>query len=88
MPNINSKIPTTIVKYFRKVADLLISFSACVVNKPTSKNGIPNPSAYDINKTNPKLGFVTAKANTLPRIALTQGVHPTANAAPNTNDVT
>ena len=81
-------MPTTMLKYFKTVADLLISLVACVVNRPTIRNGIPRPSAYEMSKTKPSAGLVTASAKTLPSIALTQCVQPTAKAAPKPNEVT
>lgn len=45
MPKMSNKIPTIILKYFKKVDDLLIKLIACEVNNPTNKNGMPKPSA-------------------------------------------
>ena len=60
---------------------------AWLMNKPVNKKGIPNPREYENNKRNAVDGCVTAKANTAPRTAPTQGVHPTAKAAPKKNEV-
>lgn len=87
MPSINNNIPTTILKYFKTLPDLLTRDIASSVKNPTNKNGMPRPIAYDNNNMNADPGCETARANTLPSIAPTHGLHPTANAAPNTNDV-
>ena len=58
------------------------------MNSPTSKKGIPNPSVYEKSRKKAVEGLVTASVNTAPKTAPTQGVHPTANAAPKTNEVT
>jgi len=54
---------------------------------PIKRNGIPNPSEYESNKLNEIDGVVAAKVRIVPSIGPTHGVHPTANAKPNTNDI-
>ena len=56
-------------------------------NIPIKINGIPNPSEYASNKLNEIEGVVAAKVRIVPSMGPTQGVHPTANANPNTNDI-
>ena len=87
-PRVISNIPTIRLKYFKKGPILRIRVKAWVENNPTSKKGKPNPREYV--SSNKKLipGLETAKANTDPKTAPTQGVHPTANAAPKTKEVT
>ena len=86
-PKIINKIPTIILKYLINGPSFFINDIACVENSPTNKNGSPNPSEYVNNKIKLKPGLDIANAKTDPNTAPTQGVHPTANAAPNTNDV-
>ena len=56
-------------------------------NAPVIRKGIPNPSEYASNRLYAVPGFVAAKVKVLPNMGPTQGVHPAANATPNTNDV-
>ena len=37
--------PKIILRYFNKIAYLLMNFAACPVKAPTIRNGIPNPNA-------------------------------------------
>ena len=50
-------------------------------------NGIPKPSEYANSKVNDIDGVVAAKVSIVPNIGPTHGVHPIANANPNTNDI-
>ena len=50
-------------------------------------NGIPKPIEYANSKLNDIDGVVAANVSIVPNIGPTQGVHPTANAKPNTNDI-
>ncbi len=50
-------------------------------------NGIPKPNEYASNKLNEIDGVVAAKVSIVPSIGPTHGVHPTAKAKPNTNDI-
>ena len=63
--------------------------SACawLVKRPTRRNGIPKPKVYAKRRRNALDDDVVASAKIAPRAADTHGVHPTANAAPNTNEV-
>jgi len=54
---------------------------------PIKINGIPNPNEYANNKLNEIDGVVAAKVRIVPSIGPTHGVHPAANAKPNTNDI-
>jgi hypothetical protein len=54
---------------------------------PIKMNGIPSPNEYANNKLNEIDGVVAAKVRIVPNMGPTQGVHPTANAKPNTNDM-
>ncbi len=54
---------------------------------PISTNGIPRPNEYASSKLNEIEGVVAAKVSIVPSIGPTQGVHPTANANPNTKDI-
>lgn len=54
---------------------------------PINTNGIPRPNEYASNKLNEIEGVVAAKVSIVPSIGPTQGVHPTANANPNTKDI-
>ena len=54
---------------------------------PIKMNGIPNPNEYANNKLNEIDGVVAARVRIVPSIGPTQGVHPAANAKPNTNDI-
>ena len=54
---------------------------------PIKINGIPRPSEYASSKLNEIEGVVAAKVSIVPSIGPTQGVHPTANASPNTKDI-
>jgi hypothetical protein len=56
-------------------------------NIPIKINGIPKPSEYTSNKVNESEGVVAAKVSIVPRIGPTHGVHPAANAKPNTKDI-
>ena len=53
---------------------------------PIMINGIPNPNEYARSKLNEIDGVVAAKVRIVPRIGPTHGVHPAANANPNTKD--
>ena len=66
---------------------MLINFEADVANKPTIKNGEASPKEYEKSKTKAEPGAVAAKPKIAPRTAPTQGVHPTAKAAPKTKAV-
>lgn len=55
-------------------------------NAPIRINGIPNPKEYANNSVNAWLGVVVARVKMLPRIGPMHGVHPVANANPNTKD--
>ena len=57
------------------------------MNRPTRRKGIPRPREYDKSKKNALVGCVIAKVKIAPRIAPTQGVQPTAKAAPKTKEV-
>ena len=48
---------------------------------------MPRPNEYANNKLNATDGVVAANVNTVPNIGPTHGVHPTAKARPNTNDI-
>ena len=50
-------------------------------------NGIPKPIEYASSKLNAIDGVVAARVRIVPSIGPTQGVHPAANAKPNTNDI-
>ncbi len=50
-------------------------------------NGIPNPNEYASNKVNEIDGVVAANVRIVPSMGPTHGVHPTAKAKPNTNDI-
>ena len=50
-------------------------------------NGIPKPIEYANSKVNDIDGVVAAKVSIVPNIGPTHGVHPIANAKPNTNDI-
>ena len=54
---------------------------------PIKMNGIPNPNEYANIKLNEIDGVVAAKVRIVPSMGPTQGVHPAANAKPNTNDI-
>lgn len=54
---------------------------------PIKINGIPNPKEYTSSKLNEIDGVVAAKVRIVPSIGPTHGVHPAANAKPNTNDI-
>jgi len=56
-------------------------------NTPIKINGIPRPSEYASSKLNEMDGVVAAKVSIVPSIGPTHGVHPTANAKPNTKDI-
>ena len=56
-------------------------------NTPIKINGIPNPSEYTSNKVNESDGVVAANVSIVPRMGPTHGVHPAANAKPNTKDI-
>ena len=51
---------------------------------PIKMNGIPNPNEYAKSKLNEIDGVVAAKVRIVPSIGPTHGVHPAANAKPNT----
>ncbi len=79
--------PTTRLKYFKCLVIFLIIPTACEKNAPVIRKGIPKPSEYAKSRLYAVPGFVAANVKVLPRIGPTQGVHPAANAIPNTNDV-
>ena len=54
---------------------------------PIKRNGIPNPNEYARSKLNEIDGVVAAKVSIVPNIGPTHGVHPAANAKPNTKDI-
>ena len=56
-------------------------------NTPIKINGIPKPVEYANSKLNEIDGVVAANVSIVPNIGPTHGVHPTANAKPNTNDI-
>lgn len=56
-------------------------------NIPIKINGIPNPNEYASSKLNEIDGVVAAKVRIVPNMGPTHGVHPTANAKPNTKDI-
>lgn len=56
-------------------------------NTPISTNGMPSPREYASSKLNEIDGVVAAKVSIVPNIGPTHGVHPTAKARPNTNDI-
>lgn len=91
----NINIPITIrsapKKYenqFSFVPTLSIHLCAASANTPTIKNGIPIPSVYARRRKNALAGEVEARTRIAPSAAPTQGLHPTAKAAPNTKEVT
>ena len=56
-------------------------------NTPIKINGMPNPTEYANSKLNEIDGVVAASVSIVPNIGPTHGVHPIANAKPNTNDI-
>ena len=56
-------------------------------NTPIRINGIPKPVEYANSKVNDIDGVVAAKVSIVPNMGPTHGVHPIANAKPNTNDM-
>ena len=64
-----------------------MSLVALEKNTPIKMNGIPKPNEYTSNKQNEIDGVVAAKVSIVPSIGPTHGVHPTAKAKPNTNDI-
>ena len=56
-------------------------------NIPIKINGIPKPMEYDNSKLNEIDGVVAANVSIVPNMGPTHGVHPIANAKPNTNDI-
>ena len=56
-------------------------------NIPIKINGIPKPMEYANSKLNDTDGMVAANVSIVPNIGPTHGVHPIANAKPNTNDI-
>ena len=56
-------------------------------NTPIRINGIPKPVEYANSKVNDIDGVVAAKVSFVPNMGPTHGVHPIANAKPNTNDM-
>ena len=64
-----------------------IIFVAREKNIPIKTNGIPNPNEYANSKLNDIDGVVAANVSIVPSIGPTHGVHPAANAKPNTNDI-
>ena len=56
-------------------------------NIPIKMNGIPKPVEYANSKVNDIDGVVAAKVSIVPNMGPTHGVHPIANAKPNTNDM-
>ena len=62
-------------------------FVAREKNTPIKTNGIPSPNEYASNRLNERDGVVAAKVSIVPSIGPTHGVHPAANAKPNTNDI-
>ena len=79
--------PIAKLKYFRCFTILLISPVAREKNAPVIRNGTPNPNEYANNELQAGAGWLAARAKVLPKIGPTHGVHPAANAAPNTKDV-
>ena len=64
-----------------------IIFVAFENNIAIKINGIPKPIEYANSKLNEIDGVVAANVSIVPNIGPTHGVHPTANAKPNTNDI-
>ncbi len=64
-----------------------MSLVALEKNIPIKMKGIPRPNEYASNKLNEREGVVAARVSIVPSIGPTHGVHPTANAKPNTNDI-
>ena len=87
MPTIINILPITKLKYFKCFTIFLIIPVAWEKNAPVIKNGTPKPREYANNELYAAPGCVAANAKVLPNIGPTHGVHPAANAAPNTNDV-
>jgi len=54
---------------------------------PIRTKGIPNPNEYASSKLNEIEGVVAANVSIVPSIGPTHGVHPAANANPNTKDI-
>ena len=91
---VSTRIPNTIriepimgLKYFRCLTIFLINLVDREKNAPVIKNGTPSPSEYAIRELYAAPGEVAASVSVVPSIGPTHGVHPDANAAPNTNDV-
>ena len=80
-------LPIATLKYFKCFVIFLIIPIAFEKKAPVIKNGIPKPREYAKRRLYAVPGFVAAKVKVLPKIGPTQGVHPAANAIPNTNDV-
>ena len=80
-------LPIVRLKYFKCLVSFFIMPVAREKNAPVIRKGIPNPSEYASNRLYAVPGFVAAKVKVLPNMGPTQGVHPAANATPNTNDV-
>ena len=57
------------------------------MKRPTKRKGRLNPNEYAKRRKKAVVGCVIARVKTAPRIAPTQGLHPTANAAPKTKEV-
>jgi hypothetical protein len=87
IPSIMSMIPIAGLKYFKCFTIFLIIVVACEKNILVTKNGIPRPKEYANNELYAAPGAVAANVSVLPRIGPTHGVHPAANAHPNTNEV-
>ena len=75
------------LKYLKNTPDFLIKSKALSINNPKSRNGNPKPNEYANNKRKDNAGCAIARAKTPPKITPTQGVHPTAKAAPKINEV-
>ena len=64
-----------------------MNFWALWVNAPTSRKGMPSPREYANIRKKALVGWVIARVRIAPKMAPTQGVQPTANAAPNIKEV-
>lgn len=79
--------PMTGLKYFRCFTIFRITPVDCEKNAPVTKNGTPKPKEYARSELYAAPGEVAASVSVLPSIGPTHGVHPDANAAPNTKEV-
>ncbi len=79
--------PKNTLQYFKCLLIERITLVALEKNTPIKMNGIPNPNEYKSNKLNATDGVVAASVSIVPSIGPTHGVHPTAKAKPNTNDI-